>query len=234
MAKTVLDAHGLPQTRWRALDRSGSRRPGLAAELLAELGPVVFVKPANMGSSIGVSRATDATTLRAALDLAFAYDELVVVEEGVVARELECGILGNGSPRASVVGEIVPAADFYDYEDKYADGAAKTGGAGRPARGGGGRGPGPGPAHLPCPAGRGHGPGRHLLGGVPDGGPAGGRWSTRSTPSRGSRPSPCTRCCGRPPGCRYPALVDELVRLALERHGRRSGRSVEHRPGRAG
>jgi D-alanine-D-alanine ligase len=79
-----------------------------------------------MGSSIGVSRATGAAELRAAIESALRYDDLVVVEESVDARELECAVLGNDEPRASTVGEIVPGADFYDYEDKYADGVART------------------------------------------------------------------------------------------------------------
>jgi D-alanine-D-alanine ligase len=131
MAKTVLDAHGIPQPRWRQLLVSDLSRPGLAEELLEELGPVVFVKPANMGSSIGVSRATDVDGVLAGLELAARYDERFVVEHGVgtpdaPVRELECGVLGNLSPRASVVGEIIPAAEFYDYDDKYVDGAART------------------------------------------------------------------------------------------------------------
>jgi len=131
MAKTVLDAHGIPQPRWRAVPVNDLSAPGLAEDLLAELGPVVFVKPANMGSSIGVSRADDVDSVLEALATAARYDELLVVEEGIGSptervRELECGVLGNLSPRASVVGEIVPAADFYDYEDKYADGKALT------------------------------------------------------------------------------------------------------------
>ena len=131
MANTVLDAHGIPQPRWRQLLTSDLSRPGLAAELLDALGPVVFVKPANMGSSIGVSRATDVDGVLAGLEEAARYDERFVVEQGVgtsdqPVRELECGVLGNLSPRASVVGEIIPAAEFYDYDDKYHDGAART------------------------------------------------------------------------------------------------------------
>ncbi len=131
MAKTVLDAHGIPQPRWRALSTADLSTPGLAEQLLDQLGPVLFIKPANMGSSIGVSRATDVDGVLAALEEAARYDERFVVEEGIGTpddrvRELEVGVLGNLSPRASVVGEIVPAAEFYDYEDKYADGAART------------------------------------------------------------------------------------------------------------
>ncbi len=126
MAKTVLDAEGIPQPAWRTVRRRDLDEPGLLERLVAELGPTVFVKPANMGSSIGVSRATGTDELRHALDDALHYDDLTVVEESVDARELECAVLGNEDPRASTVGEIVPGADFYDYEDKYADGVART------------------------------------------------------------------------------------------------------------
>ncbi len=127
MAKTVLDAEGIPQPAWRTVrHRDLATDPGLLDRLVAELGPTVFVKPANMGSSIGVSKATGTDELRHALDDALHYDDLTVVEESVDARELECAVLGNEDPRASTVGEIVPGADFYDYEDKYADGVART------------------------------------------------------------------------------------------------------------
>ncbi len=126
MAKTVLDAAGIAQPRWLAVRVSERADSELAARLIAELGETVFVKPANMGSSIGITKAHGAEELLAALDLAFNYDEIAVVEEAVVARELEVAVLGNRSPKASVVGEIIPAAEFYDYEDKYADGTAQS------------------------------------------------------------------------------------------------------------
>lgn len=132
MAKTVLDAAGIAQPAWRPVratqvrGASADDRAALARQLRSELGHTVFVKPANMGSSIGVSRATGEGPLLAALDAAMAYDDWAVVEEAVHARELEVAVLGNERPRASVVGEILPAAEFYDYEDKYTDGAART------------------------------------------------------------------------------------------------------------
>jgi len=125
-AKTVLDAHGIAQVRWRQLSRADVGDPELSDRLIAELGPVLFVKPANMGSSIGVVKVTDPAQVVPALEHAFEFDDVVVVEEGAKIRELECAVLGNETPLASVVGEIVPAADFYDFEDKYADGAAAT------------------------------------------------------------------------------------------------------------
>ena len=84
----------------------------------------LFVKPANLGSSVGISKVHDASDLGAALDLALEYDRKVVVECAVPdAREIECAVLGNDTPEASVPGEIVPSREFYDYEAKYLDGA---------------------------------------------------------------------------------------------------------------
>jgi D-alanine-D-alanine ligase len=91
----------------------------------AELGWPVFVKPANLGSSIGISRARDAAELADALDLARRFDEYLIVEEAVAGRELEIGVLGWPELRASVPGEIHPSRDFYDFADKYLDGAAR-------------------------------------------------------------------------------------------------------------
>jgi D-alanine-D-alanine ligase len=84
----------------------------------------VFVKPANLGSSVGVSKARDAAELDTALALARRYDEWVVVEEAIAGREIEVAVLGNDEPRASVPGEIRPSHEFYDFDDKYlTDGA---------------------------------------------------------------------------------------------------------------
>jgi D-alanine-D-alanine ligase len=123
MAKQVLAAAGIPQARYRAFAEH-ELTPGLPAELAEELGLPVFVKPANMGSSVGVSKATTVEGLRAAIDHALTYDEVIVVEEAIVGREIEVAVLGNDAPKASLPGEIVPGDDFYSYEDKYVtDGA---------------------------------------------------------------------------------------------------------------
>lgn len=79
----------------------------------------VFVKPANLGSSVGVRKAVDREALRAALDEAARYDRKLVVEPAIDGREIECAVLGNDEPEASVAGEIIPHADFYDYAAKY-------------------------------------------------------------------------------------------------------------------
>ncbi len=91
-------------------------------EVVEELGTPVFVKPANMGSSVGVSKVASEAEYRQALELAFQYDEKLLIEAALPGREVECAILGNPrEPHASVLGEILPNADFYSYEAKYID-----------------------------------------------------------------------------------------------------------------
>jgi D-alanine-D-alanine ligase len=123
MAKQVLAANGIPQARYRAL-RETEISPGRPGALAAELGLPCFVKPANMGSSVGVTKAHDVEELRDAIDHALTYDEWVVVEEAIAGREIEVAVLGGPTPLASGAGEIVPGAEFYSYDDKYVtDGA---------------------------------------------------------------------------------------------------------------
>lgn len=126
-AKRLADAAGIAQARWRGfhLDDLGTDRDAVFADLIEHLGFPMFVKPANMGSSIGVSKVRETPALGAAIDLAGTHDEWIVVEEAIVGREIEVAVLGRtNSARASVPGEIVPGAEFYDFEDKYVDGAA--------------------------------------------------------------------------------------------------------------
>lgn len=124
VAKDLLAAHGIPQTRHRAFAEH-QVDDALVADLADDLGLPCFVKPANMGSSVGVSKARDLAELRQAIDHALTYDEWIVVEETVIGREIEVAVLGGISPEASGAGEIVPGAEFYDYEDKYVTGAAE-------------------------------------------------------------------------------------------------------------
>lgn len=129
VAKDLLKAAGLPQAGW--LVRAGWDLPDLAArvafafEVASTLGWPVFVKPANLGSSVGVSRADDAESFSAALELALGFDDWIVVEEAIVGREIEFAVLGNEQPEVSVPGEILPGHDFYDYEDKYLEDRAQ-------------------------------------------------------------------------------------------------------------
>ncbi len=120
MAKQVLTANGVAQARSRSF-REHEITPSFPQQLVDELGLPLFVKPANMGSSVGVSKAKTVEAVRDAIDLALSYDEWVVVEEAITGREIEVAVLGNLEPRASVPGEIVPGAEFYDYADKYLD-----------------------------------------------------------------------------------------------------------------
>ncbi|MFB3828709.1 MAG: D-alanine--D-alanine ligase family protein [Bryobacteraceae bacterium] len=86
----------------------------------------VFVKPANLGSSVGISKAHNEAELREALDFAAQYDRKVIVERAIAGRELECSVLGNNHPRASLPCEILPSREFYDYDDKYLLDRART------------------------------------------------------------------------------------------------------------
>jgi D-alanine-D-alanine ligase len=121
-AKEVIAPAGIPQCRWATL-RDTEIDASTPQSLVDDLGLPLFVKPANMGSSVGVSKAHDVEELREALMLAASYDEWIVVEEHVDGREIEIAVLGNTDLRVSVPGEIRPGAEFYSYEDKYEDGA---------------------------------------------------------------------------------------------------------------
>jgi D-alanine-D-alanine ligase len=117
--KALLRDAGIPTPRAVALLRPEDLAPAEALPL------PVFVKPANGGSSVGVTKVKRREDLAAAVALGFRYDERVLVEEGIDARELECAVLGNGEPRASIPGEVVPGHEFYDYDDKYRDDKAQ-------------------------------------------------------------------------------------------------------------
>lgn len=128
--KMVFAQAGLPQVKYVALNRAQIWSnpcvfPKLCDSIEATLGYPCFVKPANLGSSVGIAKVRSRTELETALDNAASYDRRIIVEEGVVARELECAVLGNDNPKASVVGEIAYQSDFYDYDTKYSSGKAK-------------------------------------------------------------------------------------------------------------
>jgi len=127
--KTLFAAHGLPVGRYVTVLRpEWDRSPRtVASRLEADLGYPVFVKPANLGSSVGISKARSVSELDAAMALALQFDRKIVVEAAVPdAREIECAVLGNDDPEASVPGEIVPSREFYDYEAKYLDEGSKA------------------------------------------------------------------------------------------------------------
>lgn len=124
VAKQILAANNIAQANYVSL-RDGLITDAAIVDAVERLGLPVFVKPANMGSSIGVSKARTLDEVRSAITHALTYDEWILIEEAVTGREIEVAILGNLEPRASVPGEIIPSHEFYDYEDKYlVDGAA--------------------------------------------------------------------------------------------------------------
>jgi D-alanine-D-alanine ligase len=129
VAKELFAVAGLQQAKWLTIAAwdvaDGADRAAFISKAGQELGFPMFVKPANMGSSVGVSKAADAESLHAALDVAFGFDDYVVVEETINGREIEFAVLGNEHPEVSIAGEIEPGADFYDYDDKYLDDSAK-------------------------------------------------------------------------------------------------------------
>ena len=118
MMKRAFTAAGLPQALAISL-RDGHDRDAFALRVEAELGFPAFVKPANMGSSVGVTKAHDRAELDAAIALALDYDEWCVAEEAIVGREIEVAVLGDDPALASLPGEVVPADEFYSYADKY-------------------------------------------------------------------------------------------------------------------
>jgi D-alanine-D-alanine ligase len=210
-AKLVLAAAGIPQVD------SVSLRHGVAAPSDDHLGWPRFVKPANMGSSVGVSKVSSAGDLAAAMEQAFLYDEWVVVESGVTAREVECAVLGSLHPEATMLGEIVPKAEWYDYDDKYSGEGADLFV----------------PADLPAAV---HEEGQDLavrafealrcdgLARVDFFYEGGGRGLLLNEVNTmpGFTPYSMYPQLWEHSGVAYPALVDRLVALALERHHRRA------------
>src|ERR1041385_5242215 len=126
---TLFIAHSLPVGPYLVVLRPQWQNgaASVTARVTKELGYPVFVKPANLGSSVGISKAKSESDLRTAMELALQFDRKVVVEQGIPgAREIACAVVGNDDPQASVPGEVIPSREFYDYEAKYLDDASKV------------------------------------------------------------------------------------------------------------
>nr|AXL06707.1 D-alanine--D-alanine ligase A [uncultured bacterium] len=126
--KLFFAARGLPVASWKGFTRRDwERQQPAVLESLLTLGMPLFVKPANLGSSVGISKVKQDGELRPAIELALEYDRKVVVEAAVPeAREIECAVLGNDDPETSLPGEVIPSREFYDYEAKYLDEGSRT------------------------------------------------------------------------------------------------------------
>ena len=126
ICKKVFTELGLPQVnytdtnKWKFTNDSENELNNIESKLNYP----IFVKPANLGSSVGISKANNREELLNGINEALKYDSRIVLEQGIDAREIEVAVLGNNEVRASIAGEIKPAKDFYDYEDKYLDGAS--------------------------------------------------------------------------------------------------------------
>ncbi len=128
--KQTFQQAGLPQVKYLAVNQAEVWSnpcvfPKLCDRIEEELSYPCFVKPANLGSSVGISKVRSRSELETALDNAATFDRRIIVEAGVEAREIECAVLGNDVPKASVIGEISFQSDFYDYETKYTPGLAE-------------------------------------------------------------------------------------------------------------
>ena len=228
VAKDLLQAAGLPQAAW--LVRAGwdladtATRVSFTTEVAATLGWPVFVKPANLGSSVGVSRADGLESFADALELALGFDDWIVVEEAIIGREIEFAVLGNERPEVSVAGEIRPGNDFYDYDDKYLEDNAQL----------------IIPASLsPVDLAEGQrlalatyralrceGMARvdFFFDDTSTGGPGRGWIVNEANTIPGFTPVSMYPKLWAASGLDYPALLDRLIELAAARHARRSGR----------
>ncbi|WP_338547562.1 D-alanine--D-alanine ligase family protein [Emergencia sp. JLR.KK010] len=122
-AKKIFEEAGLPTSGYKLVysEDLAEHMEEIIADIEAELPYVMFVKPSNMGSSVGISKVRNADELRQALLLAAKYDRRIIIEEGIDCREVETGVIGNHKPQVAAVGEIVAKLDFYDYTAKYTD-----------------------------------------------------------------------------------------------------------------
>ncbi|MFH1720488.1 MAG: D-alanine--D-alanine ligase, partial [Patescibacteria group bacterium] len=128
MTKAVLTEAGIPNTPYIGVLRKDYEKDPdtVVREIGEKISFPCFVKPANLGSSVGISKVKGEGELKPALDEAFKYDRRVCVEKGLNAREIEVSILGNDEPEASLPGEVIVGGEFYDYNDKYVDGKSTT------------------------------------------------------------------------------------------------------------
>lgn len=127
MTKKLLQLEGISQAKYYVTRLKDYKKDDkkIIKEIEKDFEYPVFVKPSNMGSSVGISKVNNSQKLKEAIEIAGKYDEKVVIEETIIGREIECAVLGNENPIASLPAEIIPSAEFYDYNDKYFNGTSK-------------------------------------------------------------------------------------------------------------
>lgn len=127
MTKKLLQVDSVPQAKYYVImfNEYKKNKEGILDKLEEEFKYPVFVKPANMGSSVGITKVRSREKLKEAIEIAGKYDRKIVIEETIIGREIECAVLGNDDPIASLPAEIMPSAEFYDYNDKYFAGTSK-------------------------------------------------------------------------------------------------------------
>ncbi len=129
IAKSICKAHAIPQTRYQAFRKTQwiSKHQELMDAIVGSLRFPLFIKPANLGSSVGITKVHSRDALRTAIDFAYRFDTKIVVEEGLEnCHEIEVAVLGNDAAAVSVLGEIIPGSEFYDYSDKYLNGVSES------------------------------------------------------------------------------------------------------------
>lgn len=126
LSHIIMESHGIPMSRWLCFNYSDMKNfSQIEKSVTNKFEYPVFIKPANAGSSVGVTKAHNSAELRDGMTTAFKHDKKVLVEEAIVGKEVECAVLGNDRPAASIIGEIVPVVEFYDYDAKYKDGTTE-------------------------------------------------------------------------------------------------------------
>ncbi|MBD3413581.1 MAG: D-alanine--D-alanine ligase [Candidatus Aminicenantes bacterium] len=129
VAKSIFQSKGLPIVKHTVIHEKDfiPNKTKIKGQIKKEYSFPLFVKPSNLGSSIGITKVQSIDQLSRALDVAFRYDSKILVEQGIKGREIECSVLGNDHPISSLPGEVIPFRSFYDYQDKYREGKTKFG-----------------------------------------------------------------------------------------------------------
>ncbi|QUH21574.1 D-alanine--D-alanine ligase family protein [Alkaliphilus sp. B6464] len=127
ISKKLLQVDSIPQAKYGVVMFKEYKKDKMEviSKIEAKFKYPIFVKPANMGSSVGITKANTREKLKEAIELAGEYDRKIVIEETIIGKEIECSVLGNDDPIASLPAEIIPSAEFYDYNDKYFAGTSK-------------------------------------------------------------------------------------------------------------